>query len=108
VSDAPRNLAFDVWMDVKHLAQWWGPNGFTTTTTTRQFDPRAGGKTRLTMRMQFRRLRSASASSPTTARTRSWRRRWRGWNSTSPQWLQPSPDAPIAITYFSNSKKERP
>ena len=28
--DAPRDLVFKVWTDPKHLAQWWGPNGFTT------------------------------------------------------------------------------
>ena len=26
--DAPRDLVFSVWTDPKHLAQWWGPNGF--------------------------------------------------------------------------------
>src|SRR5882672_10194159 len=32
VFDAPRELVFEVWTDPKHLSQWWGPNGFTTTT----------------------------------------------------------------------------
>jgi uncharacterized protein YndB with AHSA1/START domain len=27
--DAPRALVFEVWTDPKHLAQWWGPHGFT-------------------------------------------------------------------------------
>ena len=40
VFDAPRELVFAAWTDPKHLAQWWGPNGFTT--TTRAFDMRAG------------------------------------------------------------------
>ena len=39
--DAPRELVFAVWCDPKHLAQWWGPSGFTT--TTRAFDMREGG-----------------------------------------------------------------
>jgi uncharacterized protein YndB with AHSA1/START domain len=30
-----------VWSDPKHLSQWWGPNGFTT--TTRAHDFRKGG-----------------------------------------------------------------
>ena len=33
---APRELVFAVWTDPKHLAQWWGPIGFTTTSA---FDP---------------------------------------------------------------------
>ncbi|MGA9194698.1 MAG: SRPBCC family protein [Pseudolabrys sp.] len=39
VLDAPRELVFSVWTDPKHLAQWWGPNGFTTTTHTFDFRP---------------------------------------------------------------------
>ena len=39
--DAPRDLVFEVFTEVRHLAQWWGPDGFTT--TTRSFDFRAGG-----------------------------------------------------------------
>ena len=27
--DAPRDLVFQAWTDPKHLAQWWGPKGFT-------------------------------------------------------------------------------
>ena len=26
---APRELVFQAWTDPKHLAQWWGPKGFT-------------------------------------------------------------------------------
>jgi len=47
VFDAPRERVFDAWTDAKHLAQWWGPDGFSTTTHT--FDPRAGGEWRLVM-----------------------------------------------------------
>ena len=28
VLDAPRALVFSVWTDPKHLAQWWGPDGY--------------------------------------------------------------------------------
>jgi len=45
--DAPRELVFKVWTDPQHLAQWWGPNGFTT--TTRAFDLRPGGVWRFVM-----------------------------------------------------------
>ena len=45
--DAPRELVFSAWTDAKHLAQWWGPNGFTTTTYS--FDLRPGGVWRFVM-----------------------------------------------------------
>jgi uncharacterized protein YndB with AHSA1/START domain len=45
--DAPRALVFSVWTDPMHLAQWWGPNGFTTTTYS--FDFRPGGVWRFVM-----------------------------------------------------------
>jgi uncharacterized protein YndB with AHSA1/START domain len=45
--DAPRALVFAAWSDAKHLAQWWGPNGFTT--TTHAFDFRPGGVWRFVM-----------------------------------------------------------
>jgi uncharacterized protein YndB with AHSA1/START domain len=45
--DAPRALVFSLWTDPKHLAQWWGPNGFTTTTYS--FDMRPGGVWRFVM-----------------------------------------------------------
>jgi uncharacterized protein YndB with AHSA1/START domain len=47
VFDAPRDLVFSVWTDPKHLAQWWGPTGFTTTTSS--FDMRPGGVWRFVM-----------------------------------------------------------
>jgi len=47
VFDAPRDLVFSVWTDPKHLARWWGPNGFTTTTSS--FDMRPGGVWRFVM-----------------------------------------------------------
>jgi uncharacterized protein YndB with AHSA1/START domain len=45
--DAPRDLVFAAWTDPKHLAQWWGPNGFTTTTMS--FELRPGGIWRFVM-----------------------------------------------------------
>jgi uncharacterized protein YndB with AHSA1/START domain len=47
VFDAPRALVFSCFTDPKHLAQWWGPNGFST--TTRSFEFRAGGVWRFVM-----------------------------------------------------------
>jgi uncharacterized protein YndB with AHSA1/START domain len=47
VFDAARALVFQVFSDPKHLAQWWGPDGFTT--TTHAFDFRPGGVRRLVM-----------------------------------------------------------
>jgi uncharacterized protein YndB with AHSA1/START domain len=44
---APRDLVFAAFTDPKHLAQWWGPNGFTTTTLS--FDMRPGGVWRFVM-----------------------------------------------------------
>jgi uncharacterized protein YndB with AHSA1/START domain len=45
--DASRELVFAAWTDPKHLSQWWGPNGFTTTTSS--FDFRPGGVWRFVM-----------------------------------------------------------
>jgi uncharacterized protein YndB with AHSA1/START domain len=47
VLDAPRNLVWKVWTDPKHLAQWWGPNGFRTTTSA--YDCKPGGVWRFVM-----------------------------------------------------------
>jgi uncharacterized protein YndB with AHSA1/START domain len=47
VLDAPRELVFAAWTNPAHLAQWWGPNGFTT--TTRTIDVRPGGTWRFVM-----------------------------------------------------------
>ena len=40
--DAPRELVFEAWTDPKHLAQWWGPKGFTNPVC--EWDTRPGGK----------------------------------------------------------------
>jgi len=45
--DAPRTLVWQAWSDPRHLAQWWGPNGFTL--TTRSFEMREGGVWRFVM-----------------------------------------------------------
>lgn len=47
VIDAPRDLVWKAWTDAKHLGQWWGPNGFTTTTSKMDFKP--GGVWRFVM-----------------------------------------------------------
>ncbi|MEU4215993.1 SRPBCC family protein [Actinoplanes sp. NPDC026623] len=41
VIDAPCELVFKAFTEVRHLSRWWGPEGFTT--TTRSFEFRAGG-----------------------------------------------------------------
>src|SRR5262249_6024906 len=46
--DAPRELVFKAWTDPKHLAQWWGPLGFTNPVC--EADARPGGKWRIVMR----------------------------------------------------------
>jgi uncharacterized protein YndB with AHSA1/START domain len=40
--DAPRELVFEAFTEVRHLSRWWGPEGFTT--TTRAFEFREGGE----------------------------------------------------------------
>ena len=47
VLDAPRDLVWLVWTDPKHLAHWWGPDGFRTTTSAYDFRP--GGVWRFIM-----------------------------------------------------------
>ena len=47
VFDAPRELVFDAWTDQHHLAQWFGPDGFTI--TTYEMDVRPGGTWRFMM-----------------------------------------------------------
>src|SRR3954454_11558105 len=41
VISAPRELVFEAFTEVRHLSQWWGPEGFTT--TTRAFEFRVDG-----------------------------------------------------------------
>ncbi len=47
IFDAPRALVFSAWTEPRHLAQWFGPNGFSL--TTHSFDFRAGGIWRFVM-----------------------------------------------------------
>ena len=47
VFDAPREMVWDAFTDPKQVAQWWGPNGFTT--TIHEMDVRPGGRWRHTM-----------------------------------------------------------
>ena len=46
--DAPRELVFLAFTDPKHLAQWWGPEGFTNPVC--EADMRPGGKINIVMR----------------------------------------------------------
>jgi uncharacterized protein YndB with AHSA1/START domain len=48
VFDAPRELVFKAWTDAKHVAQWWGPKGFTNPVC--EIDARVGGMLRMHMR----------------------------------------------------------
>jgi uncharacterized protein YndB with AHSA1/START domain len=47
VFNAPRELVFKAWTEPEHVAQWWGPKGFTTRIT--ELDLRPGGKWRYVM-----------------------------------------------------------
>jgi len=47
VFKAPRQLVFQAFTDPKHLAQWWGPNGYTCPIC--EFDARPGGAIRIHM-----------------------------------------------------------
>src|ERR671927_1423950 len=40
VIDAPPEVVFEAFTEVRHLSRWWGPDGFTT--TTRAFEFRVG------------------------------------------------------------------
>jgi uncharacterized protein YndB with AHSA1/START domain len=41
VFDSPRELVFKAWTDPKQLAQWWGPQGYTSSRC--EIDSRPGG-----------------------------------------------------------------
>src|ERR1700677_1020784 len=45
--DAPRALVFAALTDPSHLAQWWGPHGFTNPVC--EIDPRPGGALHIDM-----------------------------------------------------------
>ena len=44
---APRELVFRAWTENRHIGEWWGPDGLTT--TTREMDVRPGGVWQFTM-----------------------------------------------------------
>lgn len=48
IFNAPRALVWRAWTDPAHLAQWWGPRGFTLPTC--ELDLRPGGAYRFHMR----------------------------------------------------------
>jgi uncharacterized protein YndB with AHSA1/START domain len=45
--NAPRELVFKAWTDPEHVSQWWGPNGFRT--TTHEMNVKPGGVWRFIM-----------------------------------------------------------
>lgn len=47
VFNAPRKLVWEVWNDPKHVGQWFGPKGFTTTIEEQDLKP--GGRSRYVM-----------------------------------------------------------
>src|SRR5215203_1436320 len=47
VVNAPIEIVFQAWTDPHHLANWWGPTGFTN--TFKEFDLRPGGRWRFIM-----------------------------------------------------------
>ena len=47
VVNAPRELVWQAWNDPQHVSSWWGPNGFSTTTYSKEV--RVGGEWRFTM-----------------------------------------------------------
>jgi uncharacterized protein YndB with AHSA1/START domain len=47
VLNAPVELVWEVWTNPEHIAQWWGPNGFTNTIT--KMDVQPGGEWDLVM-----------------------------------------------------------
>jgi uncharacterized protein YndB with AHSA1/START domain len=48
VIDAPPALVFEAWIDPRHMAQWWGPEGFTNPVC--ELDPQRGGAIYILMR----------------------------------------------------------
>ena len=51
VFDAPRELVFRMWTDREHLANWWGPKGFTNPVC--ECDPHVGGAWHIVMRAPY-------------------------------------------------------
>ena len=36
--NAPRDLVFKAWTDPKHVAKWWGPDGFSITNKSQKLE----------------------------------------------------------------------
>lgn len=47
VLDAPVDIVWEAWSKPEHIANWWGPNGFTNTIQTMELKP--GGEWNLVM-----------------------------------------------------------
>jgi uncharacterized protein YndB with AHSA1/START domain len=47
ILNAPIELVWEVWTDPKHIAQWWGPTGFTT--SIQHMEVKEGGEWDLIM-----------------------------------------------------------
>ncbi len=47
ILNAPRELVWEAWTNPKHIVNWWGPDGFTT--TIEKMDFRVGGEWRYMM-----------------------------------------------------------
>ncbi|MGN6569752.1 MAG: SRPBCC domain-containing protein, partial [Flavipsychrobacter sp.] len=45
--NAPVDLVWEAWTNPEHVANWWGPNGFTNTIS--KMDMQAGGEWNLVM-----------------------------------------------------------
>lgn len=48
ILDAPRELVWKAWTDVKHIEQWWGPKGFTNPVC--EWDAKTGSKIYIEMK----------------------------------------------------------
>ena len=49
IFDAPRDAVFSAWTDPDQVAQWWGPDGFSTPREKVEIDPRLGGRYHVVM-----------------------------------------------------------
>ena len=47
ILDAPRDLVYEAWTNPRHIAQWWGPKGFTN--TIHEMEVKVGGVWRFMM-----------------------------------------------------------
>ncbi len=63
--DAPRERVWEVWTDPAHIAQWWGPHGFTN--TIQEMDVRPGIRHRRRARAEPRSSRGLSGRAGLTS-----------------------------------------